>query len=338
MTSRDRVLAALAGDVPDRVPFMEWYFDLEIGRPLLGRDSYTREDVAEFLQMDGLGVYRPPPIYSKRAVSSAGHNYELGGLLRTRSDLSMIDLPSIVDGVFLDPVREFVERNGGRYATFVGTHLGMDPLLRGMGIDGFSYALADDPAMIDEVLDIYTDWAAEFVQEVQSTGIDIVWFADDIAFTTSLMFAPDWFRQNAIPHLRKVTGELRLPSIYHSDGHIVPVIDDLLDLGIDGLHPMDPCALDICQVKRDVGERCCLIGNIDLSYTLVLGTPAETREEVVTRMSTVGDGGGYIVSSANSITEYCKPENVVAMRDAILECGWYDEAGRAGRCLRKETM
>ncbi|MFH1929654.1 MAG: uroporphyrinogen decarboxylase family protein, partial [Chloroflexota bacterium] len=64
-------------------------------------------------------------------------------------------------------------------------------------------------------------------------------------------------------------------------------------------------------------------GNIDLHYTLTRGTPAEVEAEVRDRIERVGRGGGYIISSANSITSYCKLENVLAMRDAVARYGWY---------------
>ena len=78
---------------------------------------------------------------------------------------------------------------------------------------------------------------------------------------------------------------------------------------------------DIEQVKKEYGSRVCLIGNIDLSYTLVNGTIEEVKNEVRSRIEKIGYNGGYILSSANSITSYCKTENILAMRDALLEYG-----------------
>ena len=66
-----------------------------------------------------------------------------------------------------------------------------------------------------------------------------------------------------------------------------------------------------------------IAGNIDLDYTLTLGTPAEVDAEVRQRIATAGPGGGYMVTSANSLTDYCKTENVRAMADAIKKYGRY---------------
>jgi len=314
-------MTALKLQKPDRVPFMEWWFDREIGESILGRKDYTREDIAEALCMDGMGSYTMPEVYSRRATSMDGREYETGGLLAHPDDLKRIILMDPKDLSNYDHVKRHLEKYGKRFAIFAGTHIGLDPLLRGMGIDNFSYALMDDIKLIEDILDIYTDWAAEAVLQFQKIGVDMIWFADDIAFTTSLMFSPDFFREVAKPRMKKVMDNIKIPVLYHSDGNIVPVIADLIELGIKGIHPMDPCALDIGQVKREYGNRVCLIGNIDLSYTLVNGTVEEVKNEVRSRIEEIGYNGGYILSSANSITSYCKTENILAMRDALLEFG-----------------
>ncbi len=81
--------------------------------------------------------------------------------------------------------------------------------------------------------------------------------------------------------------------------------------------------MDIEALKRQIGHRVCLIGNIDLHYTLTLGEPQEVEDEVKRRIEVVGKGGGYMISSANSITSYCRVENVKAMIAAIRRYGAY---------------
>jgi uroporphyrinogen decarboxylase len=90
-----------------------------------------------------------------------------------------------------------------------------------------------------------------------------------------------------------------------------------MKLGMTGLHPIQPAAMDINKVKTMYGDKVCIIGNIDLDYTLTLGTPEEVEREVKDRIEKIGKGGGYIISSANSITDYCKLENVWSMAKTI---------------------
>ena len=80
--------------------------------------------------------------------------------------------------------------------------------------------------------------------------------------------------------------------------------------------------MDLAQMKRMYGHRVCLLGNINLN-TLGLGTPKQVEEEVKARIGEAGPGGGYIVTSGNSVASYCLPENVVAMARAVRTYGVY---------------
>jgi len=89
------------------------------------------------------------------------------------------------------------------------------------------------------------------------------------------------------------------------------------------IHPIQPTAMDIGRMKAQYGSRVCLIGNIDLDYMLTRGTPEEVGQEVRERIAVAGTRGGYIMSSANSLTDYCKVDNVRAMAKALKEYGGY---------------
>jgi len=111
--------------------------------------------------------------------------------------------------------------------------------------------------------------------------------------------------------------------VYHSDGALQEVVEDIIGCGFDGLNPIEPPAMDINAVKREYGRRISIIGNIDLGYTLTRGTPDEVREEVRQRIRDLAPGGGYAVSSSNSVPEYVPLANFNAMREATFEFGRY---------------
>jgi uroporphyrinogen decarboxylase len=104
--------------------------------------------------------------------------------------------------------------------------------------------------------------------------------------------------------------------IYHSDGQLDMIIEDIIDLGFDGLNPVDPMCMDIVALKQRVRGRLGLLGNIDLRHTLTLGSPEEVEGEVKARIEALAPGGGYCLSSANSIPDYVPLRNYLAMRDA----------------------
>lgn len=144
------------------------------------------------------------------------------------------------------------------------------------------------------------------------------------------------YRDYLLPHTRKVADAITLPWIYHSDGNLMPLMDDLLSQGMNALHPLEPGSMDLDALKRRWGQTVTLVGNIDLN-TLILGTPEQTRDEVKDRIAQLGSGYGYIVSSGNSISPGCRPENVKAMVDAVTEFGSYADEPDAGLFTRQDT-
>lgn len=103
---------------------------------------------------------------------------------------------------------------------------------------------------------------------------------------------------------------------------MVPFMDDLMSLGIVGLHPLEKDAMDIRAAKRQYGDRLCLLANVDLNI-LGMGTPEDVDAEVRSLIRDIGPGGGYIVSSGNSLAGYLRPENVTAISAAVRTYGSY---------------
>ncbi len=327
MNSRERVLTALRRGQPDRVPWIEGGVDLPMQRTLMGRADFLPEDLANTLGLDNLIADFLPPIFAE--VETHDDVPFIGApLLRTRADLDSMIFPDPEDPALYAAAEEMVRRNNGRYAVAAKMRLGASPTLLGLGLEGFSYALADDPGFVETILGRYADWSIAVIRHLREVGVDYVWTFDDMAYKTAPMFSPKTLRQIFMPHLRSVADAIKgegFPWIFHSDGNLMRILDDLLTLGMDGLHPLEPGAMDIEAIKRNYGDRLCLIGNIDLHYTLTRGTPAEVEDEVRRRIEIVGKGGGYMISSANSITFYCKVENVWAMAAAIRKYGAYEE-------------
>ena len=137
------------------------------------------------------------------------------------------------------------------------------------------------------------------------------------------MVTEEQYEKYIFPHAKKVADKIRFPTIYHSDGNYMPLLDHILQYNPSGIANLEPPAMDIFSLKETHGGRVCLVGNIDLHYTLTRGTEEETRAEVREKLERIGKGGGYIIASANGLTSYCKPENVLAMNDTILKHGHY---------------
>jgi uroporphyrinogen-III decarboxylase len=172
------------------------------------------------------------------------------------------------------------------------------------------------------VLDRYCDWIEVVAERVCRLGFDVFVSTDDMAFNTAPFFSPAVFRDLVLPRYQRVAKQITLPWIIHSDGNVLPLLDDLLTVGIAGLHPNEKGAMDIRAMKQRYGDRLCLLGNVDLNL-LGMGNPEAVDQEVRELIRDVGPGGGYIVTSGNSLAGYLLPENVLALSGAVQRHGRY---------------
>jgi uroporphyrinogen decarboxylase len=337
MTSRERVLCALSGGTPDRVPYCELGVDEAIVCQLLGR-TLSKDRVYESgeyadnpvdvekalsraLGRDNIRYILCPPIAAERRVGEGNVLFYCDGWIKSRAGLDRLQLPDPASDRLYKPAREFLAQ-GEDFAQCASCRLGISPTYLSMGQEFFSLALYDQPDLVDEVLYRYTSWSAAVMKQVCAMGFDLVWTADDIAFKNGLLLSPKMFRERILPHVRKVAESITIPWIFHSDGNLTAVLDDLVDLGIAGLHPIEPGAMDIRALKRRYGKRLCLIGNVNV-HTLGAGTPAQVEAEVAGLLRDVAPGGGYMLSSGNSLASYCRIENIRAMVGTMERFGRY---------------
>ena len=139
--------------------------------------------------------------------------------------------------------------------------------------------------------------------------------------------SPAHFREFFYPGLCRVMGgfkELGLKVIKHTDGYIWPIIDMIVDSGIDCLDPIDKLAgMDLGAVKAKYGHRIAIKGNVDCIETLVHGTQEEVIKETKETIRLGAPGGGFILSSSNSIHSGVKPENYLTMIKTLEQYGHY---------------
>jgi uroporphyrinogen decarboxylase len=160
---------------------------------------------------------------------------------------------------------------------------------------------------------------------VSYDAVKAFWFSDDIAYRTGFLVSPAVYRQYLFPWLTQL-GDLcrkaHKPFLFHSDGVLWDVLDDLVDCGICALHPIEPIAMDIREVKRRYGDRLCLVGNVEVD-TLSRGTPDQVKEQVRTLLREVAPGGGYCIGSSNTVPNYAQLENYRAMITEVWRSGRY---------------
>ena len=329
MTSQQRVAAALVRKLPDRLPWCELLVDPYLTTKMLGwgpenqtfsleDQQYTVEEarlVADNLGLDNLAYILRAPVYAHKHKGEDGRLFYGDGMIKSRDDLGMIQLPNPRSDEFWAPVERYVQGKGD-YSAWLITRMGIMPAMLGMGITTFSLALYDDPALIETIFDIYLEWTCAMAERASAIGLDAFVTTDDVAFGSSVFFAPSVFRELCLPRYQELQKHVTIPWVLHSDGNMHPFMKDLLTLEITAFHPVEKAAMDIRATKQRYGDCLCIIGNVDLN-TLGAGTPAEVEEEVKGLIRDLAPTGGYIISSGNSLAGYLLPENVLAMRDTI---------------------
>jgi uroporphyrinogen decarboxylase len=194
---------------------------------------------------------------------------------------------------------------------------------------GMEHLLLDymrNPEFALDMHRITADFSMAAIEMAADAGADVIALEGDLAFNTSTLMSPDHYRRFLLPfhkEIVKVAHDKGMKIIKHSDGNLWPIMDQLLEAGFDGVHPIQPQSMDIGETKKYLAGKAAVLGNIDCSFLLPFGTEDEVREAVRETIQIAAPGGGYIVSSSNSIHPGCKPENYIAMVKAVREFGRY---------------
>lgn len=335
MNSRERVMTALNLKEPDRVPFMD-FVDTVVKQNIMGSEQIDEVEFAKKIGMDAIyfGDYATP-LFCKshygndddaKAYGMTGETEFIGeGLIRSEKDLDKIVLPDPHDESFYDPAKRFMDQyHDSDLAIYAGLRpFGMFNTIYSMPMMDFAMALYENIQLINTMMDIFIDWNLVLIEKLQRLGIDFIVAYNDMAYKEAPLVSPQMFREVFLPKMKFVADAINLPWAFHSDGNLTIVMEDLLTLGMNCVNPFEPPAMDLKVAKEKWGKRICLWGNIDLVQTLPYGTEAEVEAEVKQRIKDAGKGGGYICATANSITGFCKIENIFAMTNAVTKYGTY---------------
>ena len=332
---RERVIEAFALREPDRVPWIELeveqiVFDKILENPhrpidiplgLYNRDVEEEKAFSRKVGKDSILYSFRPPIFCDFHKGADGIIYYGDGHIKSRDDLKKMDFPDPEDKSFFKPAKDFVKKKD-EFAALATTRLGFAAAYLSIGMMEFFTLLYDDLEFVMEVMDRYTRWLSRVMEIVSNIGFDVVSASDDMAMKSGPMISPQMIDEHFIPKMLKVVESIGVPWFTHSDGNMLPMMDIWLKLGQNGIHPIEPEAMDIRLVKKEYGSRVCLIGNVDVDL-LSTGTPDEIEKVVRELICDLAPGGGYILSSGNSIPSYAQVENVIAMGQALKEYGRY---------------
>jgi uroporphyrinogen decarboxylase len=338
MNSIERVLCVLERGQPDRVPHFEWMVDIKVREALL--PGLT--DPLEFYDQMNWDAVIADTWYAKenlgegRWLSEWGfviqdtgeeHGVEVESPIKTREDFERYQPPDPHAPGRFTPIEKAVERYGSRRAVIVHLNDVFTLPRYLMGMQDLLQAIIADPELVRSLVDLSVEINLELAKEVAARGVKIVFTGDDYAYNAGPLMSPKHFRELFYPGLKRVMGgfkDLGLYVIKHSDGNLWPILDMIIDTGIDCLDPIDPLGgMDLAEVKEKYRDRVALKGNVDCSQLLTFGTRDEIIAATRTALKKGMPGGGYILSSSNSIHSAVPPDNYLALVETLQEHGRY---------------
>jgi uroporphyrinogen-III decarboxylase len=360
MTSRERVMTAFAHEEPDRVPV--WCGS--------SPEFWQKAKCATGLDDEGLrcrlgdDFRRVFPVYAgpqaalpAGATSRTPFGVEREGLgygQPIRHPLAHATLAELEEYAWPDPrwmdvseIRSQAEKYEGRYAILGGEwspffHDAIDLL----GMDVLFLKMYDQPEFVDALLAHLVDYYEEVsrrIFEAAAAAIDVFFIGNDFGTQRGPAMSPTLFRRFMLPHLQRLAGlghDYGLKVMMHCCGGYAPLIPQMIEAGLDGLHAVQPSCegMDLEVLKQTFGGRILFNGAIDSHYVLIRGTPSFVREETRKVLEIMKPGGGYVAGASHDwILEETPVENVLAMFDAIREFGGYDsENTEVVRCRSVE--
>lgn len=371
MTPRERFLAALNHEEPDRVPLdlggintslmIETHDNL---KKHLGLEDYpakvlsktwqiakTAEPILEKLSIDSRYIFPEMKMLQisendNTFIDEWGvkrrfimHYYEmeshpLGGAI-DMEDIESYPWPEPSQHIILDGLRERARslKEDTDYAV-CGYPGGGSLFEQAWYLRGYTDLLVDfmvnkdiAHAVLTHILDARKKTAELFLNEV-GEFLDVFQVGDDIATQDNPAMSPELYREMLKPYQAELFAFIkeRTPAklYYHSCGSIVPLIDDLIEIGVDALNPIQVTARDMntSELKRRFGNRIAFWGAIDSQKVLPFGSPGVVRKEVQRCIADLAPGGGYILAGVHNLQPDISPENIIAM---------YEEGAKFGR-------
>jgi uroporphyrinogen decarboxylase len=345
MTQRERILAVLNREQPDRVP-MNYSATQEASDRLCAHLGCTLPEAFERLHVDtqaGVG-----PTYCGPRLPE---NTDIYGIRRRKVDygtgvywesenapLAAFQTPEEVDANYTWPSPDWWDFSviPGQVEAAAGHGVlggASEPGLLYKALRGEQQAFMDflaNPEMILHCIGRIFDYCCEMTRRIfeQAPGrVDITVVAEDLGGQDSLMYSPEHIRAYFLPGMRRMADLARQNGSHvytHTDGAVREVLPDLIGMGTQILNPVQwVCkGMDRAGLKRDFGDKLIFHGAMDNQHTLPFGTPADVRQEVLDNLATLGRGGGYIIAPCHNIQSITPPENIVAMYETGYAEGW----------------
>jgi uroporphyrinogen decarboxylase len=183
-------------------------------------------------------------------------------------------------------------------------------------------------SLMDRILEVDLGIGRRILTEI-GQYVDLMFVHDDLATQRSLMFSPDHYRRIVKPRHRQICNLIKTRSdakiIFHTDGAVFPILEDLVEIGVDALNPVQTSAqgMEPDRLQEAFGDRLCFWGAVESQRLLPHGTLGEVRAGVKDLIEALGKGGNCVLAAVHNIQDDVPPQNIVAMFEAAKEYGRY---------------
>ncbi len=351
MNGRERILTAMAGAEPDRVPCALNFYHVELETllpPGQAQDGLVDVDFVQFppspeeeeLRRTAepyppntrLGTPAQVTTYTRWQYQpqNPAHSNPLA-LARSLDELRNFPFPDIHTPYHVKGLARQVQALHRRGLAAGGNlpHLGgelFEAAWRLRGLENFLLDLLERPDWAHFLLDRLTELACRNATTLAAAGIDVLALDDDVGMPGAMIISPSMWRTFFKPRLariiqaaRAIKPELRV--LYHSDGYFEPILADLIEIGVNAINPLQPEYMDAVRIRQQFGPSLALWGTVGRQTTFSFATPAEIRQEVKERVETLGRAG-LILCPAYDIDEPDVPwANIAAFLEAAQDYG-----------------
>ncbi len=333
MNSRQRVEMALNFEQPDRTPFFASFVP-EIEKRLRSELNITEMDTGVALGNDmvkccaGLEMSfygTPEPEYTDawgikwRYIKNDTGVYTEIAEHPLAGDLTKLDsyeIPDPLKDSQYDDFRKKKELYGNEKWMIGSSQISIyEACWYLRGLETFMMDMALEPEYAETLMDKVMQFPLNAAKKYIELGADMVWFGDDIAMQTGMMMSVDMWRQFFKPRLAHIFAECKKlnPNIkiaYHSCGQCTEILDDMIEIGLDVLNPLQPMAIDPFETKKRYGKRLALFGGLCVQHTMPFGSTEDVKNAVEKLTTEMGKGGGYILAPAHHIQADTSLENI----------------------------
>jgi uroporphyrinogen decarboxylase len=189
-----------------------------------------------------------------------------------------------------------------------------------MGLVNFSYALVDQPDLVNAVIQKVTETIYQVTQDIlQEPNIGGVFMGDDLGYFSGTIISPRILREKFLPNTKKIIDLVHQAGrvfIFHTCGNMYSIMDDLIQIGIDAKHSIEDKIMPVEEVYQKWGDRIAIIGGVDMDI-LARGTEAQVRNRSREILDACGQEGHYVFGTGNSIANYIPVQNYLTMLDEL---------------------